>query len=69
MNHQFEDRDDALLDCKVCGGEEGALPTECPSRMMTPQEIDEVYAGELNFSNGKWWSPIHAASAPLKETP
>lgn len=31
---------------------------------MTAQEQDEVYAGLLHYSNGKWWSPTLAAQKP-----
>lgn len=61
MEHDFYDSEDGLAHCKVCGGAEGSLPIECPGRRMTAQEEDEVYAGSLQFSNSKWWSPTLAA--------
>jgi len=35
--------------CKICGGAEGALPTNCPGRRLTGEELDKIYAGELDF--------------------
>lgn len=43
-----------LIWCEVCGGTEGSLPSECPNRMMTEQENDDVYAGKLDFIHGRW---------------
>jgi hypothetical protein len=40
--------------CAVCGGLEGALPTECPGRWMSLVEQDQVYLGLLDFLGGKW---------------
>lgn len=39
----------ALGLCRVCGGAEGTLPTNCPSRRLTPEEEDAIYAGKLDF--------------------
>lgn len=57
-----------LSHCTVCGGLEGSLPTECPGRHMTAQEIEDVYAGKLDFfaphggpfSNAvaRWWRSV-----------
>lgn len=43
-----------LVDCTVCGGAEGALPTECPGVRMTAEQIEGVYTGAINFVNGNW---------------
>lgn len=40
--------------CKVCGGAEAALPTECPGVRLTPEQLDEVQAGRLDFRGGSW---------------
>jgi hypothetical protein len=40
--------------CGVCGGFEGSLPTECPHEKMTDQQREDVYAGKLDYVNGKW---------------
>lgn len=52
--HDFYDREDGLAHCKVCGGAEGSLPTDCPGRLMTAEEQDEVYAGARDFRAGFW---------------
>lgn len=40
--------------CKVCGGAEGTLPTECPGVRMKPQQYDDVQGGMLDFRDGSW---------------
>jgi len=35
--------------CKICGGAEGCLPTNCPGRPMTTVEQDLVYNRKLDF--------------------
>jgi len=42
-------REVVLSLCKVCGGAEGAMPTNCPGRKITSDELDAIYAGNLNF--------------------
>jgi len=39
----------ALSLCKVCGGAESCLPTHCPGRRLTGEELDKITAGELDF--------------------
>lgn len=46
--------DGGLALCKVCGGIEGALPSECPGTKMTSIQIEHVYAGDIDFRNGAW---------------
>lgn len=41
--------------CTICGGAEGSLPTDCPGERMTPQQINDVYAGELDWQKGTGW--------------
>lgn len=43
-----------LFICDVCGGGEGSLPSECPKIRMTIEQQDAVYAGTLDFVDGKW---------------
>lgn len=45
----------ALSMCKVCGGGEAALPTECPGNRMTAEQLDAVQAGTLDYKAGSWW--------------
>lgn len=51
--HTFEDREDGLASCTVCGGGESSLPTDCPGRRMTADEMDAVSAGRIQFKSGK----------------
>ena len=45
------DRNDnvVLALCKVCGGAECTLPTNCPGRKLTSKELDLICNGELDF--------------------
>jgi hypothetical protein len=38
----------------VCGGAEGALPTECPGELMSFERMQLVYAEQLDFRDGCW---------------
>lgn len=49
--------DGGLEVCSVCGGAEGALPTECPGTRMNADLQDRVYAGLADFKDGKWICP------------
>lgn len=42
-----------LLMCETCGGAEAALPTECPGRKMSAEEMDLVQSG-VDYVNGQW---------------
>ncbi len=43
-----------LAHCKVCGGAEGDLPTDCPGERMTDDQRDRVMAGKLDFVGAGW---------------
>lgn len=43
-----------LAYCKVCGGAEASLPTECPGEKMSAQTADDVVACRMDFKGGKW---------------
>lgn len=49
--------------CDVCGGVEGSMPSTCPGQPMTPAQIDEVYAGRLDYRGGLW------VTAPSRHSP
>lgn len=49
--------DGGLFHCTTCGGAEGSLTTECPGFKMTGDQLDEVYAGRLDFRGGAWVAP------------
>jgi len=59
--HTFEDREDGLAHCLVCGGAEGSLPTKCPGKKMDATTIEAVYRERLDFNTGPmtrdpvWW--------------
>lgn len=40
--------------CDVCNGLEGSMPSTCPGQRMTDKQIDEVYAGHLDYRDGQW---------------
>lgn len=59
-DHKDPDESDScqacvLSYCKVCRGGEAELPTECPGRVMTPEEMVFVGMDELDFDLGCWW--------------
>lgn len=43
-----------LFTCAVCTAWEGGLTTECPGRVTTYDEQEQVYAGKIDFINGQW---------------
>jgi hypothetical protein len=47
--------DGGLFACVVCGGFEGSLPTDCPGEKMGEAREEEVYAGAIDFREGKGW--------------
>lgn len=53
-DHDCFDREDGLAHCKICGGAEASLPTNCPGTRMSEEIADEVQAGKLDFIDGKW---------------
>lgn len=46
--------DGGLSACTVCHAFEGAWPDECPGEPMTADQVDEVYAGQINYRDGQW---------------
>lgn len=46
--------DGGLAYCKVCGGAEASLPTECPGERMSSQTADDVMACRMDFKGGRW---------------
>lgn len=40
--------------CKVCGGLEGGLTTECPGKSISNVVQDDVYFGNIDFIYGEW---------------
>lgn len=54
MDHVYYERDDGLCHCKVCGGAEGSLPTDCPGTKMTQDQEDRVFGCTLDYRKGEW---------------
>lgn len=48
-----------LFECINCHSFEDATTSECPGYRMTQDQIDRVYAGKLDYRDGRW---IEAAS-------
>lgn len=46
--------DGGLSVCTVCGCLEGSLATECPGVQCYATRADRIYAGKIDFRNGKW---------------
>lgn len=44
-----------LFVCAVCHGGEGSLATDCPGEPITIQQQDDVYAGKLDYREGRGW--------------
>lgn len=44
-----------LSSCDVCLGAEGSLPTDCPGEPMGKEREARVYAGEIDYREGRGW--------------
>lgn len=47
--------------CRVCGGAEGSLTTECPGFQISTEQSDAIYnrgAGGLDWRNGQWINAV-----------
>ena len=49
--------DGGLGVCKVCGGMEGSLTTDCPGERIPYEKDQEVYAGKIDYREGRGWVP------------
>ncbi len=47
--------DGGLGVCKVCGGMEGSLTTDCCGERIHFETDQEVYAGKIDFRKGEGW--------------
>lgn len=43
--------------CAICFGAGYSLPTDCPGVTMSPDQIDAVRRGTLDYKDGKWYNP------------
>ncbi len=41
--------------CNVCGGAEASMPTDCPGRRLTADELDAIQDGTINFKDGSFF--------------
>lgn len=56
--------DGGLWACTVCGGLEGGMPSTCPGEHMTPEQSKAVYAGLLDFRDGRWFEGMASRFSP-----
>jgi hypothetical protein len=35
--------------CTVCGGAEASMPTDCPGRLLTDEEVQGILDGHLDY--------------------
>lgn len=54
-----------LADCVVCHGAEGALTTDCPGESIAQETLDRVYAGEIDFREGRGWCAPDGTGASM----
>jgi hypothetical protein len=47
--------DGGLAFCKVCGLVEGSLTTDCPEEHVFINNVDAIYAGELDYIADTGW--------------
>lgn len=45
---------EGLVECRVCRGWEGGLPSECPGYRISMDVQEAVYAGDIDFRGGDW---------------
>lgn len=57
--------DGGLSACEVCGGFEGAMPSDCPGEPMTYARGQEVYRGEIDFRDGNWVMDASSKYSPV----
>ena len=43
-----------LASCTVCNGAESSLPSECPGKPMTSEQLDMVSERRLDYIQGHW---------------
>ena len=57
--HQFEKLESGSfnwhpLNCKICGGIEPSLASDCPGRPLTDDERKGLRSGLVDFIDGEW---------------
>lgn len=51
--------------CATCGGAEGSLPTDCPGEEMSEATEDRVYAGAIDYRDGRGWVEPDGAGSSM----
>ena len=41
--------------CRVCGGAEGSLPTDCPGKAISFDMLEKVAYQRIDFVDGEWF--------------
>lgn len=44
--------------CKVCGGAEGDLTTDCPGEHPSKEQSEAVDEGRLDYTSERGWFPL-----------
>ena len=60
--------DGGLFACTVCNGAEGSLPTDCPGARMTEERADAIYAGNLDYREGRGWVEPDGTGTSIGDT-
>lgn len=48
--------DGGLLLCTICNAAERELPTDCPGRAMTKDELEAVGDGKIDYKDDRWYN-------------
>lgn len=54
--------------CRVCGGGEGALTTDCAGVRLSGEQLEQVHEAALDYRGGQWWfvgSPLAGGASDL----
>ena len=54
MRHDFDFTREGLASCKVCGGAEGTLTTDCCGFRLNSYIQGACYHGGLDYKDGVW---------------
>ena len=49
---------ETLFSCRICGGAEGDLPTDCPGERVPYELLREVHIGRANYLRHHGWVTI-----------
>ena len=60
-NNRGECMECQLAVCKVCGGAEGSLTTDCCGEKCSTKELEEIYNDGLNYTDELGWHQDNTA--------